>query len=66
MFSETRYARNGDLRVAQRRSAMFSVPQRAIRCAMAIRDAVQALGIGTSSAMRVKDFARCSRLSSPR
>jgi len=29
--------------------AMFDGPQRAIRCAMAIRDAVQSLGIQTAS-----------------
>jgi len=84
MFSETRDALNGDLRVACRTSregprdlvfvpnwftncevapglpsiqgwveamtsfcrfAMFDGPQRAIRCAMSIRDAVQSLGI---------------------
>jgi class 3 adenylate cyclase len=31
--------------------AMFDGPQRAIRCAMAIRDAVQALGIGVRAGL---------------
>ena len=40
--------------------AMFDGPQRAIRCAMAIRDAVQALGIQVRAGLqRVRDPWRC-------
>ena len=96
MFSETRYALNGDLRVAYRTSregprdlvfvpnwltncevapglpsiqgwveamtsfcrfAMFDGPQRAIRCAMSIRDAVQSLGIEVRAGLHTSECA---------
>ena len=109
MFSETRYALNGDLRVAYRTSregprdlvfvpnwltncevapelpsiqgwveamtsfgrfAMFDGPQRAIRCAMSIRDAVQSLGIEVRAGLHTGGIAvhigaRVSALAGP-